>query len=546
MRRGTSTLTPHETVNTAPHPRRLFCSLVITGALIFTPVPVVAEQHRGCWTTCQSLPCVLKAGRCLLEAGDPRAAKNVLRPQLKRYGSSVPLRLLLVKAYLQLGNMAWARRVLYEVAEVAPQDCQARAFLIWFHLGQAELVEAEALLARPGCGVDGTVGGRWRLLEGTLARYRKRPDLAVGALDRARAEDALVEEDQDLRRHLEAYVRPGASAPIKVRAELSGGFASDGLAGSPSDAAHHEALPSPVVTAEILTTIAPPWGRRVHPLLEVDLRGLLFTRQEVRDYSTISLGLRPGVGWGAWRLFYHGQLFMLAGGDKFDEAGPRWYYETHRGELDWAPRPWLTLMAGAGRSIFRETSRSRTELDGSVGLTFNLWRVRMLSVLSYRLHWATLPAYNLGGGVIIFSGTLPLGPLSLRGRLLSSFDIYPDSAGFFGQQAEGAGESRRDLLIKGGLEVWSPSWNDVRAGITYELSDRQSTASAYEYQDHRLLLRFRFSMGLDPGAPTTAAASPGHVRLPYGLTRAKKLEDERIQDLLRQEDAARRGSSCVN
>ena len=51
---------------------------------------------------------------------------------------------------------------------------------------------------------------------------------------------------------------------------------------------------------------------------------------------------------------------------------------------------------------------------------------------------------------------------------------------------------------------------------------------------------------LDPGAPGLAPPPAGHVVPPYGLSGTEGLEDERIQDLLRQEDAARRGSSCIN
>ncbi len=546
QRSGTPTQTPHENM-ILDHPHRQpLCSFVFGVSLILASTLAHAEPRADCQRTCQTLSCSLSVARCMLEVPDPRSAKNVLRPLLAQHGESVPLHLLLVRAYLDLGNMSWARRLLYQAMEIAPEDCQARSFLIWFHLRQAELAEAKEQLDLPGCPGDGPLRGRWHLLTGTLARFQKQRGPAERALDRARAEGTLMAEDQELLQHLEAYVRPGAPKPISVRLEIGGGYTSDGLAGSPSDEAHPEALPSPVVTAEILTVISPPWGRRVRPLLELDLRTQLFTRQQVSDYSYLNLGVRPGLALGAWRLFYRGQLFLLAGTDKYTEAGPRWYYETHRGELDWAPRPWLTVMTGAGRSIFRERSRTRTELDGSLGLALNVWRIRLLSVLSYRLHWATSSAYNLGGGTVIVSGTLPLKHLSLRGRLLSSFDLYPDSAGYFSSLDQDAHEARRDFMIKGGLELWSPSWRRARVGLTYEFSRRLSSVSSYEYQDHRLLLRLRFNVTFDPGAPATAATPSGHVRLPYGVSRAEQLEDERIQDLLRQEDAARRGSSCVN
>jgi hypothetical protein len=302
-----------------------------------------------------------------------------------------------------------------------------------------------------------------------------------------------------------------------------------------------------VLTFDLLTLFAPPWGRSVKPVGELSLRGLVLTRDVVRDYSHLAIGVRPGLEIGGkLRLQYGGQLFLLWGKDKYTDAGPRWYYETHRAELEWVPAPWLTLLSGVGRSFFREDPRTRTELDGTAGVVKKLWRLSLLAALSLRGHFANHRAYDLFGGTLITSATLPVGPLSLRARFLTSFDIYPDSAGYFNTTGESPTKGRSDVLLKGSLEGWSRSWHGLRAGLTYDLSGRLSTMEAYDYVDHRVLLRLRFQLTLDPWAPREAAGPRGHVALPYGLSRGDRLEDERIQDLLRQEDAARRGSTCVN
>jgi Tetratricopeptide repeat len=525
--------------------------LCITASLLvaLTSAPAAAAAPT-CARSCTTVACAREAARCLLEGGDPRAAKSLLKEAVFRHPKIAELRLLLAQAYLALDNRVWARRVLVEAVGTLGGSCQLRSWLIWVQLQNAELDEAAALLDEPGCPGKAPMKGRWHLLRGTLARHRLKPEKAAGQLDKADDMGTLYQEDRQLHRQLVRYARPGLPPPVDLRLELGGGYTSDGLAGSPSDTAHPEGRPSPLVSVDLLALFEPPWGRLVRPALELGLRGLFFTDEEVQDFGHLALSVRPGLRLGDLRLGYGGQLFLLTGGDTYD-TGPRAYYETHRGEVEWAPRPWVTLLAGAGRSIFREAPRSRTELDGSVGLSFRPWRLAVLAILSLRGHWAQHDAYNLGGGTLITSATLPLGPVSLRARFLLSVDLYPDSAGYFDAAAAtapaAAAESRRDLLLKGGLEGWSPAWRGMRAGLSYELSGRESSIDAYNYTDHRVLLRLRLRLDFDPWAPSTADDRPGHVRLPVGAASAKdRLEDERIQDLLRQEDAARRGSTCVN
>ena len=196
-----------------------------------------------------------------------------------------------------------------------------------------------------------------------------------------------------------------------------------------------------------------------------------------------------------------------------------------------------------------------------------LWRLHLLGGLSIRGHWAgesemtvshasghsrlvRIEPYDLFGGTLLFSATLPLTYLSLRARFILSFDTYSSSEGYFDAVTlfpdDDPGAGRQDVLVKGGLEVWSPAWHGLRAGASYEATHRVSNKGSYEYTDHRALARVRFTFRFDPFAPGVTTAGQGHEPLPYGVDEGDQLDDQRIQDMLRQEDAARRGSSCIN
>ena len=200
-----------------------------------------------------------------------------------------------------------------------------------------------------------------------------------------------------------------------------------------------------------------------------------------------------------------------------------------------------TRWAGAGWSLFREQVRTRTELDGGLAVHGAIGRLRLLGGAALRGHWSAGDAYDLAGGVVLGSATYPVGPITARARALVSYDAYLDSEGYFA-----ADSPRHDWLLKGTVEAWSPAWHGLRVGLTYDLSNRFSTADTYAYTDHRPMLRLSYSIDWDPWAPSTAQVPQDHVRLPVTAGSQQSLEDERIQDILRREDAARRGSSCVN
>ena len=110
---------------------------------------------------------------------------------------------------------------------------------------------------------------------------------------------------------------------------------------------------------------------------------------------------------------------------------------------------------------------------------------------------------------------------------------------------------RFDILTKLSAGLWSPLILGTRFGIGYEYSIRNSSADSesdnYNYTEQRALLKARWVFDINPWAPGVVEPQ-GHVALDYGLggDSGGGLDQERIQDLLRQDEAARRGSSCID
>jgi hypothetical protein len=231
------------------------------------------------------------------------------------------------------------------------------------------------------------------------------------------------------------------------------------------------------------------------------------------------------------------------------------FYEGHRAEVDVEATDVLTVFAGGGRRIFREGGRSRWELDGGVGASWPLGaRVHLLGVAAARIYRAVDPSYDQNGATLAAVARVHPGWDTLgRVGVSVGLDDYPSSGDRpENERAFGTAEARRDLLLKLSAEMWSPPLLGVRAGVRYELAWRNSTADLsagldnYDYTEHRVVAGLRWAWGGDPWLPRAVGAED-HVALDYGLDAGGGAADgERIRDILRQDEAARRGSSCVN
>jgi hypothetical protein len=167
-------------------------------------------------------------------------------------------------------------------------------------------------------------------------------------------------------------------------------------------------------------------------------------------------------------------------------------------------------------------------------------RLHLLLAASVRYHTANDEEFDQLGGSALGLARLLLGRgFYSRMKLSTGVGYYPNSP---------PDDGGRDLLIRPSIGFWSPARHGVRLGVTYEFARRDSTADAsFSYTEHRGLFQVRWNMNLDPWAPR-AVEPPNHIPLDYGigLDAEPGLEEERIQDLLRQDETARRGSTCMN
>jgi hypothetical protein len=479
--------------------------------------------------------------RALLARGQGAQAIPLLKAEIERDPTSESLRLLLARAYLDDSNDFWALRTVAATAELHPEDCNLQLWLAWIQIRQGALDQARTLLDG-ACSHWQPEKARRALLLAMLEKQAGSQAEAQARLDEARGARLVYPEDRAAISQLQNKLELGYLPPVSGRLDLSLGWTANARAGSPTDPTNAgTGASSPVGQTAVWLRFVMPGRSWVRPSLEAEVRALRYSAAAGRDLSYLMLGGRPGVLLGRGRLrallAYHYESLLLAGGDRYQE-GPLWFYDSHRGELEIEVPKGMTVFGGVGKRNFREMGRSRLEADGGIGGALEVGsRLHLLGALSGRLYDAKNDAYDLSGVSLLISAEVRLPRRwSMRAGFLGSDDLYPHSAGYFGTR------ERRDLLLKLSASAFLPPLRDqLKLGFTYEFSDRDSTVQSYAYTDHRLLAKLIWTFTADPWLP--AAVSPSdHVALDYGLHNRELTE--RVQDLLRQDEAVQRSSSC--
>ncbi|MBW2735411.1 MAG: hypothetical protein JRH20_23755 [Deltaproteobacteria bacterium] len=503
--------------------------------------------------------CVQRRVHCLITGGAAKEALAEAKQASARHPKDPRLARLVAHVYLARKNSFWAQRVLMEAISLDEGDCESRGWLAWIQLQEGDLDLAKETLGEGDCPKTAPDGGRWALLAAMMARAEKNTKRFVKKVDQATEAGALYPEDRVLWRGLHRRAHPGFMMPLRLRAEVGLGYTSNINAGLPltssADGASRPEISAGMSVADLHAQLVLPWWR-LKPALEFGLRGQAIDdfasdRQalDTRDASYLQLSARPGLYLpvGRARLFlgYHADLFFLRGGDRYDGSGLA-FFEGHRleGELE---RASLTLFWGAGRRIFRQISRARWEIDGGVGYGFSALqgRFNLLMALSLRSYFSEGDAFDATGATVLSAARYVLGKgFYMRASAALGVDFYPEAprADPLANTLGGA-----DFQLKARLAVWSPAWHGVRAGLRYQFSWRETELQvSFPYRDHRLFFGVRVSFSMNPWEPSVVSP-PGHVAFPHGeRAAADGMAEERIRDLLRQDEAAQRGSSCVN
>ena len=454
------------------------------------------------------------------------------------------------KAYEEKGNRVWARRTLTKYLTVSQGDCEVRAHLAAMMLRGADYRGAMDLLAREGCPVTSEERTRWLLLETMAEEQAGNRVQAASLLDKAESESVAYREDKALFPWLSRRLRPLWTPPFEIRLDLAGGWSSNPLLGSPMDPQSSKGdYASAVMEGNLWGKAATPHFGAARLYVDGLTRFQYFFSDPAGDLSYGGWGLRPGVEleWldVAVRASYRFDSLYVAASDPHHEAG-HWFFESHRGEIEVEMSLGLTFFLGGGRRFFSTMGRTRWELDGGIGGAFRLGKgVHLLGAATGRRYWATTAAYNLTGCNLLLALSIPLfRRFQFKGSASGGVNWYPDSAGALAFHSP---EARRDIQLRGRLGIWTPPLiSKLRLGATYEPVRRWSTAELYDFTDHTVLLVLGWRGSADPWLPAAVGIGIDRFPVDYGIAGDKGLENERLQDLLRQDEEAQRGSSCLD
>jgi hypothetical protein len=311
---------------------------------------------------------------------------------------------------------------------------------------------------------------------------------------------------------------------------------------------------SPLTYLDLWTQFLTPHPWWISPVIELSGRGIYFFRKESgsdnypEQYSYIDAGVRPGILLFPDRLprlllAYKGNFLFINKAARPGGDAPMFFYEGHRGELELEVGPHLTLFGGAGKRIFDDMARTRMEFDGGVGTAWTFWdRLSLLGAVTLRYFMADNKAYNDFGVTGLLAATLYwYKGMQIKAMISLGLDNYMDSRDYFQ-----GGTLRKDRSLKVTAAYLTPAWKGLRGGLVWEFSDKESTVPDYSFSEVRVLVKLMYSFSFDLYRPR-GLAPENHVPLDFGLEAGGASEvTEKIQDLLRQDESVRRGSSCKN
>jgi len=362
-----------------------------------------------------------------------------------------------------------------------------------------------------------------------------------------RGTPTLYPEDLVLQRSLRSQVLGDPGYPWSARLWLTAGYSSNATETSPQSEGGEGSKGSAIIALDVVVRHEPWTSRWARPHTEARFKTQVPT--SASNFAYADIAVRAGAELGGTegvraRLLYSFELLGDNTGDAYTTA-PRLFMEAHRGEVEVDLLPEVQLFGGGGRRLYRRLDRTRSELDGGVALVKGWpggWN--LTGIVAGRWQWARHPDWNVVGGTALVRTAFPLPAGAMfKARVMVLRDVYPDHA-----------LSRGDWTFRSQAGPWSPSLGGWRLGLTYGVNNRWTSgdwgpsADPYSYTrpDHRVLIEVRRQDAWDGGSAWVAEVPNHQLPPPYELTAEVDTGLDRVQDLLRQEDSARRGSSCVD
>ncbi len=496
-----------------------------------------------------------RAAHALREKKTEEAIRLLKADLSVNLSSSLRARLLLAKAYQSQHNDFWALQTLEEASQAFPGDCEPRLWAAWFLLRQGSLDSAEGKLREVPCPPQGPLHAKGWVLMTTIEKLRGDLTLARAHLRMLWNKKRVVfPEDRAALVTLRRALEPGHLPAISGRMETLVGYCTNAWTSSPGESVDPDKIPkSPMAQVLLACRLLGPELRespsfsRLRTSLEWQGRFFGYSHPDAKDLSYMQNSFRPALLFGdvspRLLLGYRYEHFLLAGGDRYQSKNV-WFYESHRGEMELELSGGFTAFGGAGTRSYREIGRSRVEIDGGLGSSFRILPpLRLLAAIAVRAHDAKKDPYDLQGGTALTSWHLRLrGPWTLRLNASASFDRYFRSAGYFDESKPA--QNREDLSLKLGLATPLPlPSRRLTTLVSYEFHQRDSTLPAFDYQDHRVSLRWTVSFEKEKGLPRTVTP-PGHIVLQDETSSSNPFE--RVQELLQQDETMQRGSTCLD
>jgi hypothetical protein len=527
--------------------RRLYAPLALTVyASCRASASWAAEPDES--TSSSEVQAALSDAARLERTGAAESAVELLKRAYHLHPGEERLVLALAQAYAADHNDFWALNVLSDFVATHPPACQARAFAAWTEVRQANLDQALEMLQAPECLTRPELRARFLLLRAMVADVRGERDRVSALLAEVRSAHAIYAEDETLLAHLAARYQRGRLPLVAGETGIEVGYATNGMANSPVDLeTPRQSMASPVGLVDARVRAVLPASDRMRPVVEsgVEVERL---SDAASDLSYQHVSWRAGLLLGYERprllLSYVGDAAATRAGETETARDP-WYSVAHRAhyELE-ASESWFAFGAVGYRGI-REQERSRVEVEQGLAFSTRLTTaVALAAGASARGYEADLDAYDQLGATAFARLDIALPqPFVLREAVSVAGDDFPLSEGFF---ASALGRERRDLTVRTAAGLWASLGQSLQTGVEYAYTNRDSTAHDFAFADHRVLLRWTAT--LDSDRLLTRVISPeGRVPLETGKTAMGRLQESgpTVRELMRQNEAAQRGSSCL-